>query len=51
MTALAETYVGPGVRFPPIDDPPPGHVIRIVVDRVDGFGPWASSDRTEESPS
>ncbi len=39
---LAESYVGPGVRFPPMDDPPPGHVIHITVERVGGVGPWAS---------
>jgi PPOX class probable F420-dependent enzyme len=41
LQRLAEVYLGPGVRFPPFDDPPPGHVIHIVVDRVGGVGPWA----------
>ena len=41
LSRLAETYVGPGVRFPPMDDPPPGHVIRIRPQRVGGVGPWA----------
>ena len=40
LQRLAETYVGPGVKFPPMADPPPGHVIRISVDRVGGAGPW-----------
>jgi PPOX class probable F420-dependent enzyme len=51
LQQLAETYLGPGVRFPPMDDPPPGHVIRIRVDRVGGVGPWASGDRAEATPS
>jgi PPOX class probable F420-dependent enzyme len=38
---LAQTYVGPGTKFPPMDDPPPGVVMRTTVERVSGFGPWA----------
>jgi PPOX class probable F420-dependent enzyme len=41
LQRLAEVYVGPGVRFPPFDDPPPGHVIHIAVEHVGGMGPWA----------
>ena len=37
---LAEVYVGPGVRFPPMDEPPPGHVIRFTPTRFGGVGPW-----------
>jgi hypothetical protein len=37
---LAETYIGPGVKFPPMEDPPPGYVTRITVERVAGRGPW-----------
>lgn len=40
LQELAEVYVGPGVRFPPMDDPPPGHVIRITPQRILGTGPW-----------
>lgn len=39
---LARTYVGPEVRFPPVDDPPPGSIVRITVDRVTGNGPWTA---------
>jgi PPOX class probable F420-dependent enzyme len=42
LQRLAEVYVGPGVKFPPFDDPPPGHVIHITPDHVGGVGPWAS---------
>jgi PPOX class probable F420-dependent enzyme len=37
---LAETYIGPGVKFPPMEDPPAGYLTRIAVDRVAGVGPW-----------
>ena len=40
LQELAHTYVGPGVRFPPMDDPPPGSVVRITVERISGNGPW-----------
>ncbi len=45
LQRLAETYLGPGVRFPPMDNPPAGHVIHIRVDRVGGVGPWTSDDQ------
>lgn len=41
LQELAYTYLGPDVKFPPMDDPPPGYVIRIAVDRLGGVGPWA----------
>jgi PPOX class probable F420-dependent enzyme len=41
LQRLARTYLGPEVRFPPMDDPPPGVVVHIAVDRVGGVGPWA----------
>jgi PPOX class probable F420-dependent enzyme len=41
LQQLAYTYVGPGVTFPPMADPPPGYVTRIRVERVAGQGPWA----------
>jgi hypothetical protein len=40
LQELAHTYVGPGVKFPPMDDPPPGVRLRIAVDRASGMGPW-----------
>ena len=40
LQRLAEVYLGPGVRFPPMDEPPPGHVIRITPTRIGGVGPW-----------
>ncbi|MCZ7529771.1 MAG: PPOX class F420-dependent oxidoreductase [Acidimicrobiia bacterium] len=41
LQRLAEVYLGAGVKFPPFDDPPPGHVIHITTERVGGVGPWA----------
>jgi PPOX class probable F420-dependent enzyme len=37
---LAQTYVGPGTRFPPMPDPPPGVVTHVSVTRIGGMGPW-----------
>ena len=42
LQRLAHVYLGPGVRFPPMDDPPPGQVLRISVERIGGVGPWAA---------
>src|SRR2546427_11500337 len=43
LQRLAEIYVGPGTRFPPMPDPPPGYIPRISVDRISGQGPWAEA--------
>jgi PPOX class probable F420-dependent enzyme len=40
LQRLAEVYIGPGVKFPPMDNPPPGYVTRIRVERIEGVGPW-----------
>jgi PPOX class probable F420-dependent enzyme len=42
LQELAYRYLGPGTRFPPMEDPPPGYVLRIAVERVAGVGPWAA---------
>ena len=41
LQKLARTYLGPDARFPPMDDPPPGYITHIRVDRISGVGPWA----------
>ena len=41
LQELAHVYLGPEVRFPPMDEPPPGVRLRIRVERVGGVGPWA----------
>lgn len=40
LQKLAEVYIGPGVKFPPIDDPPSGYITHIRVQRIEGVGPW-----------
>ncbi len=40
LQRLAEVYIAPGVKFPPMDNPPPGYVTRIRVHRIEGVGPW-----------
>ena len=41
LQRLARTYLGPDVKFPPMDDPPPGFVVHITAERLGGVGPWA----------
>jgi PPOX class probable F420-dependent enzyme len=41
LQELAHVHLGPDVRFPPMDDPPPGVRLRIAAERVGGIGPWA----------
>jgi PPOX class probable F420-dependent enzyme len=41
LQRLAHVYLGPEVKFPPMDDPPPGYVIRTTPEKVGGVGPWA----------
>ena len=41
LQRLAHTYLGPDVKFPPMDDPPPGYVIRTKPERLGGVGPWS----------
>jgi PPOX class probable F420-dependent enzyme len=41
LQRLAHTYLGPDVKFPPMDNPPPGYNTHITVERVGGVGPWA----------
>lgn len=41
LQELAHTYLGPDVKFPPMDDPPPGVRTRIRIERIGGVGPWA----------
>jgi PPOX class probable F420-dependent enzyme len=43
LQRLAHTYLGPHVRFPPMENPPPGYITHISVDRVSGVGPWADA--------
>jgi PPOX class probable F420-dependent enzyme len=40
LQKLAYVYLGPAVKFPPMDNPPPGFINRIKVERISGVGPW-----------
>jgi PPOX class probable F420-dependent enzyme len=40
LQKLAEVYIGKGVKFPPMDNPPPGFITRIRVTKIGGVGPW-----------
>ena len=40
LQRLAHRYLGENVKFPPMQDPPAGHVIAITPQRVGGVGPW-----------
>ena len=42
LQRLARVYLGPDVKFPPMEDPPDGFVIHIAVERIGGVGPWAA---------
>src|SRR6478736_3900682 len=38
LQELAHVYLGPDVKFPPGDNPPPGRIVHITVARVAGVG-------------
>jgi PPOX class probable F420-dependent enzyme len=40
LAELAKTMIGPNAKFPPMDDPPPGYLTRITIDKIGGVGPW-----------
>jgi len=40
LQRLAHVHLRPNVKFPPMDDPPPGFTMRVTVERVGGVGPW-----------
>ncbi|MGH9230380.1 MAG: PPOX class F420-dependent oxidoreductase [Acidimicrobiales bacterium] len=42
LQRLAHVYLGSGTRFPPVDDPPPGYVLRIRPESIGGVGPWST---------
>ena len=44
LQRLAHVYLGPDVKFPPMDDPPPGYVLRMTPESVGGVGPWSQDD-------
>jgi PPOX class probable F420-dependent enzyme len=42
LQQLAPRFLGEGVKFPPMDEPPAGRIVHISVERVTGTGPWVS---------
>ena len=40
LQKLARVYIGANVEFPPMDDPPPGYITHVRVDKIGGVGPW-----------
>src|SRR5262249_26012887 len=40
LSELAQRYVGPGTKVPPMDNPPDGFVIRVSATKVRGMGDW-----------
>lgn len=42
LQELAQRYIGPGTKFPPMPDPPDGYVIRVSPTKVRGMGPWGT---------
>jgi PPOX class probable F420-dependent enzyme len=42
LQKLAARYLGPGVKFPAMPNPPPGYVVRITPERFSGNGPWVT---------
>ena len=42
LQRLAHVYLTSDTRFPPVDDPPPGYVLRITPESISGVGPWSS---------
>jgi PPOX class probable F420-dependent enzyme len=44
LQRLAHVYLGPDVKFPPMDDPPAGEVTHVTIERVGGLGNWTEPD-------
>ena len=42
LQRLAHTYLGPEVRFPPMDEPPPGVIVHVTIDAIGGVGDWTA---------
>ncbi len=40
LQRLAATYLGPNIKFPPMDNPPLGYITHITPEHVSGVGPW-----------
>jgi hypothetical protein len=45
LQRLAYVYIGPGVKFPPGENHPPGYITHITPTRYSGVGPWVAPRR------
>ena len=36
----AQRYIGPGVKYPPMENPLAGFVTRVTATTIRGIGPW-----------
>jgi hypothetical protein len=45
LQELAGVYLGDGVKFPPVDNPPDGVITHITPTRLGGIGPRAARKR------
>ena len=43
LQQLAQRYIGPDTKFPPMPDPPEGFIIRVSPTKVRGMGPWGTT--------
>lgn len=43
LAKLAKVYIGPDAVFPPMDNPPPGFITRISINRITGVGDWSEN--------
>lgn len=44
LQELAYSYIGAGVKFPAMDDPPPGFLTHVTVTKITGTGPWTKGN-------
>ena len=42
LQRLAHVYLSADTRFPPVEHPPPGYVLRITPESIGGVGPWST---------
>ena len=47
LQELAHVFLGPDVKFPAFDNPPPGRIMHIAVERIAGVGPWHAETETQ----
>jgi PPOX class probable F420-dependent enzyme len=43
LQQLAYVYIGPGVKFPSMENPPAGYIMHISPKRYSGVGPWVEN--------